>query len=61
MRKLHQQYPQYGFDRHKCYPTAQHRQALSIYGPSPIHRLTFKLFPEWKQAKSQIPLVTGGK
>ncbi len=35
-------YPGYGFDRHKGYPTASHRQAVARLGPSPIHRKTFR-------------------
>jgi ribonuclease HII len=34
-------YPQYGFARHKGYPTREHRLALKTHGPSPIHRLSF--------------------
>ena len=41
MIKLHEQYPAYGFDTHKGYGTAAHRQALMIHGPSPLHRLSF--------------------
>jgi ribonuclease HII len=36
------QYPQFGFARHKGYPTQDHREAIRIYGCSPIHRRTFK-------------------
>ena len=39
--QLHVQYPQYGFDRHKGYGTAEHLQALSEHGPSPWHRSSF--------------------
>ena len=35
-------YPQYGFARHKAYPTALHRQALIEYGACPAHRRSFK-------------------
>ena len=35
-------YPQYGFSRHKGYPTRAHRQALRQYGSCPIHRRSFK-------------------
>ena len=35
-------YPEYGFERHKGYPTTAHRQAIMRYGPSPIQRKTFK-------------------
>lgn len=42
MQALHRLYPQYGFDRHKGYPTADHRAALRQHGPSPVHRRTFR-------------------
>ena len=41
MRELHGQYPQYGFDRHKGYPSAMHREALLKHGPCPQHRRSF--------------------
>jgi len=34
-------WPQYGFSRHKGYPTVMHRRRLAELGPCPIHRLTF--------------------
>ncbi len=34
-------YPEYGYARHKGYPTAAHREACRCLGPSPIQRLTF--------------------
>lgn len=34
-------YPQYGFEKHKGYGTAEHRAALLQYGMSPIHRPSF--------------------
>ncbi len=42
MVALHQQYPQYGFDKHKGYGTRQHMEALRRYGPTPLHRKSFK-------------------
>jgi len=39
--KMAAQYPQYGFEKHKGYPTAQHLAALELYGITPIHRRTF--------------------
>jgi ribonuclease HII len=42
MAEYHAQYPQYNFLQHKGYPTKAHRAALAEYGPSPIHRQTFK-------------------
>lgn len=41
MRRLHEQFPQYGFDRHKGYPTPEHLQALRKYGPCEIYRRSF--------------------
>lgn len=34
-------YPQYGFEKHKGYPTREHVQALKKFGPSVIHRMSF--------------------
>ena len=42
MRQLDRRYPVYGFAANKGYGALEHRQALATYGPSPIHRLTFK-------------------
>lgn len=35
-------YPEYQLAKHKGYPTALHKELLHQYGPSPIHRRTFK-------------------
>lgn len=35
-------YPQYGLRKHKGYGTKEHMDALRKYGPSPIHRMSFK-------------------
>ncbi|UTY59221.1 ribonuclease HII [Massilia sp. erpn] len=39
--KLHLQYPQYGFDQHKGYPTALHLERLQLHGVSPVHRRSY--------------------
>ena len=41
MLELHARYPEYGFDRHKGYPTPDHLAALRRFGVSPVHRRTF--------------------
>lgn len=41
MVKLAEEYPQYGFEIHKGYGTKAHYAALTVHGPSPIHRMTF--------------------
>jgi len=42
MDKYHKKYPQYGFNKHKGYPTKKHRLLIKKYGRCKIHRLTFK-------------------
>jgi len=37
-------YPEYGFDRHKGYPTVSHYAAILAHGPCPIHRRSFRLY-----------------
>ena len=41
MRRLHETYPAYGFDRHMGYGTAQHLDALKAQGACPQHRRSF--------------------
>lgn len=41
MLDLHKRYPVYGFDRHKGYPTAEHRRLLAEHGPCESHRRSF--------------------
>ena len=43
MRNLHEQYPQYGWNVNKGYPTRAHRAAIAEYGPTPYYRMTFRL------------------
>jgi ribonuclease HII len=44
MEKIHFEYPVYGWNRNKGYPTSFHREALLKYGISPYHRKSFSLF-----------------
>lgn len=39
-------YPGYGWAKNKGYPTADHRRAIASLGPSPIHRMSFRLLPD---------------
>lgn len=41
MEELDRRYPEYGFARHKGYPTKAHYEALRKYGPCPVHRKSF--------------------
>jgi len=46
MQKLHSEYPGYGWDRNKGYPTKSHRSAIASLGVTPYHRKTFRLLDE---------------
>jgi ribonuclease HII len=41
MEKMAELYPQYGYEKHKGYPTKAHRELVLKYGPSPIQRMSF--------------------
>ncbi len=42
MLEMDKKYPEYGYARHKGYPTPEHKKICRQLGPSPIQRLTFK-------------------
>ena len=44
MVQLHNEYPQYGWDRNKGYPTIEHFNAIEQYGLTPYHRRSFNLY-----------------
>ncbi|MCG8582288.1 MAG: ribonuclease HII [Bacteroidales bacterium] len=46
MKKMHEQYPHYAWDKNKGYPTKVHRAGIKEHGISPIHRKTFRLLDE---------------
>ena len=46
MLKLHDQYPLYGWDRNKGYPTAEHYQDIEQHGITPQHRRSFTLYKQ---------------
>lgn len=41
MLEMDKKYPEYGYAKHKGYPTKAHREVCHKLGPSPIQRLTF--------------------
>lgn len=45
--EMHAQFPGYGFDRHKGYPTAEHLAALRALGPCVLHRRSFAPVRDW--------------
>lgn len=44
MDKLHSEFPVYGWNKNKGYPTSFHRDAIMKHGVSPYHRRSFNLF-----------------
>ena len=51
-------YPHYGFARHKGYATREHREALRLHGPCPLHRRSFNLSPDSEVI--ELPLGISG-
>lgn len=43
MNRLHEEYPSYGWNHNKGYPTRKHREAIREHGATPYHRMTFNL------------------
>ncbi|MBR1755178.1 MAG: ribonuclease HII [Bacteroidaceae bacterium] len=46
MTALAHDFPQYGWDKNMGYPAPAHRAAIEQYGPTPHHRMSFRLLPE---------------
>lgn len=53
MESLHLEYPQYQWNKNKGYPTKKHRNAIKETGPSPYHRMSFKLLSD-EQLKLEL-------
>jgi len=51
MCALHDRFPQYGFDQHKGYATAEHLEAVGRLGPCAIHRRSFRAVSAFFQGK----------
>jgi len=47
MERYHQDYPQFGFSKHKGYPTKAHKEAIRKFGCCPIHRRSFRGVKEY--------------
>lgn len=46
MQKLHNEFPNYDWDKNKAYPTKKHRKAIAKFGLTPYHRKSFRLLDE---------------
>ncbi|NLO69724.1 MAG: ribonuclease HII [Porphyromonadaceae bacterium] len=51
MEKIHQEFPQYKWNKNKAYPTKEHRKAILETGVSPYHRMSYRLLKE-----NELPL-----
>lgn len=51
MKNLALKFPEYGFEKHKGYPTKQHRQAIKTHGITEHHRITFQLLDKQMEIK----------
>lgn len=49
MRQLAEAFPHYGWEHNAGYPTREHRNAIAQHGPTPHHRMSFRLLPEADQ------------
>lgn len=45
MYSLADEYPDYDWKSNKGYPTRAHRDAIKLFGPTPLHRMSFTLLP----------------
>ena len=43
MKNIHSEFPEYGWNKNKGYPTQKHRAAIKEYGPTKYHRMSFRL------------------
>ena len=48
MNKIDEEFPEYGFKKHKGYGTAEHMKAIRIHGPCAVHRQTFAPIKCWR-------------
>ena len=48
MNKIDEEFPAYGFKKHKGYGTAEHMKAIRIHGPCAVHRQTFAPIKCWR-------------
>lgn len=46
MKRIHEEFPQYGWNVNKGYPTKAHREAIARFGATPYHRHAFRLLAE---------------
>jgi ribonuclease HII len=55
MRTLHKEFPVYGWDQNKGYPTVRHRDAIREHGVTSYHRMSFQLLSPQLTIFEEIP------
>jgi len=48
MQQLHEEFPQYDWQKNKAYPTLKHRAAIRLHGTTPHHRMSYNLLGDGK-------------
>jgi ribonuclease HII len=56
MLRIHEEFPQYHWDRNKGYPAKVHREAIRQYGTTPYHRMSFNLLGNTQQLEFDFGL-----
>ena len=56
MLRIHEELPQYHWDRNKGYPAKVHREAIRQYGTTPYHRMSFNLLGDTQQLEFDFGL-----
>lgn len=56
MLRIHEEFPQYHWDRNKGYPAKVHREAIRQYGTTPYHRMSFNLLGDTQQLEFDFEL-----
>lgn len=57
MHKLHEEYPHFGWQENKGYPTQLHRDAIRQHGDTPYHRKSFRLLPDQLELNFDDPVA----
>ena len=51
MEEIHNEFPNYDWNKNKGYPTKKHREGIKLYGVTKYHRMTFRLLNEQLELK----------
>jgi ribonuclease HII len=60
MDRYHRRFSSYGFDHNRGYGTLEHRRAIARFGPTPIHRMSFKGMKMYAEDARRYRALYGG-